>query len=247
MYTLNVTHLKQFYTSPLGEMVGAHLRYKIASMWPDAQNDITLAIGFPNILWQPTNLPKNLLVAMPAEHGALCWPADKNKVFAMHDAALPLGDNTVNRVILIHALEHSAHISSFMQEIGRVLTPQGRAMIIVPNRIGLWARSSHTPFGFGRPFSLTQIKSVIEESQLTFLRSFSMMFVPPTNKRLWLKSAGAIELIGRLFLPMFGGLHVIETEKQLYAPILQPVRVNPAKLVPAPVSVPAASRSYKDY
>lgn len=246
MYSLNVTHLKQFYASSLGEMVGQHLRAKIASIWKDSDTDIILAVGFPNILWQTTPPPKNLLVAMPAEHGALCWPGDKNKVFAVHNGALPLGDNTINRVILLHALEHSSNISALMQEIYRVLAPQGKVLTITPNRMGLWARFSNTPFGYGRPFSQLQLHSVIQESQLTFLRSYSAVFMPPSRNRLMLKCAAALELFGNLLLPMCGGLHIVEAEKQLYAPIMQPLRVN-AKAQAKPVAIPAASKSFRKY
>lgn len=246
MYSLNVTHLKQFYASALGEVVGQHLRAKIASIWKDSSDDIMLAIGYPSILWQTPTPPKNLLVAMPAEHGALCWPTEKNKVFAVHDAVLPLGENTINRVILLHAMEHSANLHGLMQEVWRVLAPQGRVLAIAPNRMGLWARSSNTPFGYGRPFSLSQLKSVIEESQLTFMRSHSAVFVPPSYKRLWLKSAAALEHAGNILLPMCGGLHVVEAEKQLYAPILQPVRISQKAGVKPATAIARAAISSKN-
>jgi hypothetical protein len=37
--------------------------------------------------------------------------------------------------------------------------PTGRALFIVPNRRGLWARRDGTPFGYGRPYSLGQIEA----------------------------------------------------------------------------------------
>jgi SAM-dependent methyltransferase len=240
MYALNVTHLKQFYASALGEVVARQLRAKITSIWKDSSADITLIIGYPTPLWYSSLPPKNLLIGMPAEHGAMCWPADKNKVFATHDSELPIADNSINRVILLHTLEHSANVSTMMQEIWRVLAPQGRVLAIVPNRMGLWARSSNSPFGYGRPFSLTQLKSVIEESQLTFLRSHSAIFTPPSYKRPWLKCAGALEIIGQMFLPMCGGLHIVEAEKQLYAPILQPLKAGRRARI-KPAVIPASA------
>lgn len=245
MYTLNVSHLKQFYASALGEAASAALKRCISSIWPGSDTDIVLAIGFPNALWNPTQIPKNLLVGMPAEHGALCWPAEKNKVAAIYDGNLPIADNVINRIILIHALEHSSNVSALMQEVWRVLAPQGRMLAIVPNRMGLWARSSKSPFGYGRPFSLSQVKSAVEESQLTLLKSRSTLFLPPTHNRILLKCAHSLEFTGRLLLPMCGGLHVVEAEKQLYAPIMQPLRVMPKPTAQA-VAITATPRNCRN-
>ena len=44
-----------------------------------------------------------------------------------------------------------------LREMWRVLAPNGRLLIVVPNRRGLWARVDTTPFGYGSPFSRSQL------------------------------------------------------------------------------------------
>ena len=52
---------------------------------------------------------------------------------------------------------------------------EGRALFVVPNRSGLWARREATPFGFGRPYSLGQLESHLKRGSFT-----------PEGHRAWL-------------------------------------------------------------
>lgn len=244
MYFLNVTHLKQFYASDLGKVASKLLRRKFQRIWPRSAKDVTLAIGYPNELWADASQEQNLLIAMPAEQGAVVFPHDKNKVFIGAENQLPLSDNTINRVILLHTLEHNMDISGLMQEIWRVLASNGRVLCIVPNRLGLWALSSKSPFGYGRPFSIHQIKSVIEESQLTYLRTHHALYFPPSHNRMLLRLVEVVDFFVQFFLPMCGGVHIVEAEKQLYASIPEPIKAQKRQAI-KPVAVATMQPSAK--
>ena len=64
-----------------------------------------------------------------------------------------------DKIVCLHGLETSEHPASVLQECQRVLGPGGKALFIVPNRSGMWARRDATPFGFGRPYSLSQLET----------------------------------------------------------------------------------------
>ena len=97
---------------------------------------------------------REMVSLMPRDQGAIYWPSDGDNICLLADpSALPIADNLLNRVIAVHALEHSQHAASLLREIWRVLVPGGRALLIVPNRHGLWSQAAETPFGCGQPFT----------------------------------------------------------------------------------------------
>ena len=61
--------------------------------------------------------------------------------------------------------------------------PGGRALFIVPNRGGLWARRDATPFGFGRPYTLSQLEAQLRAHDFLPERDVAALFQPPTSKR----------------------------------------------------------------
>ena len=57
------------------------------------------------------------------------------------EAELPLPDMSVDRVLLVHALEVTEHLEVLMREIWRILNGSGRLLVVAPNRRAIWARS----------------------------------------------------------------------------------------------------------
>jgi SAM-dependent methyltransferase len=181
-----------------------------------------------------------VMIAMPAHQGAAAWaPSRDNVVFISHESELPLTENSVNRILLVHSVEHSEQLAGMMDDIWRILTPGGRVLAVVSNRMGFWARSSRTPFGYGRPFSMAQVRDLLTSHQFTLTRSSSALFIPPTRIRVLWKLARKIEILGKLFCPFIGGVLLVEGEKQLYASITQPVVARKSYRIPVPMVKPA--------
>ena len=130
-----------------------------------------------------------------------------------------------------------------LDDIWRILTPGGRVLAVVPNRMGWWSRSSRSPFGYGRPFSIMQLRDVIADHQFTLTRSSSALFIPPTKSRLAWKFASKIEMVGRALCPFFGGVLLVEAEKQLYASIRQPVSIRKKYAVQMGVPQPVLGKA----
>ncbi|MDX2074758.1 MAG: class I SAM-dependent methyltransferase [Alphaproteobacteria bacterium] len=221
----DIVQLKQFYTSRLGVCVADFIAQAISGLWPGAKGDAMLVIGFgaPYIVPYLTQASP-LVVAMPADQGAAAWPAGKdNHVILTHDAELPLQNNSINRVLLVHSVEYSEHLNAMMQEVWRVLVPGGRVLAVVPNRVSFWSGSGKTPFGFGRPFNALQLRNLLTHHHFTPTRSSSALFAPPFVLRLSQRFSRKIEKIGRFFWWFLGGVLIVEAEKQLYASVKEPV------------------------
>lgn len=229
MFSPDIVSLRQFYATPLGESVRALIEAAILRLWPHAKGEVLLALGYGTPYLSPyIGQTSSMAACMPAQQGAAYFPqGGDNIVLLAHDSELPFAENSVNRVLLVHSVENSEQLSWMIQEIWRVLTPGGRVLAVVPNRFSLWSRSSRSPFGYGRPFSMAQLRDLLSAHQLSLTRTGSALFMPPSRLRFAWRAAQKIETAGRLicgFLGCFlGGVLLVEAEKQLYSPIRQPV------------------------
>lgn len=242
MYCPDVVSLKQFYASPVGELACSCIARRVRALWPEAEGETTLGLGYATPYFTAECGKRSLTVAaMPALQGALYWPmAEKNRALLADESKLPFADNAFNRVLLVHALEHGNRPDAIMQEIWRVLVPGGRMLAIVPNRRGAWARSHRSPFGSGWPFSAGQIRQLAAENGLTFTRLDGALFMPPFYMHWLRKALPWLEAAGGFVCPLLGGVLLIEAEKQIYAALKEPVWAR-GRAVMSPVAQPAFS------
>ncbi len=196
-------------------MINARLR----QMWPDAKGQSVLGLGYAvPYLGELRGEAARVIAAMPAEQGVLHWPADgPGQTTLVDELALPFEDLSMDRVILVHALEYSEQVRPLLREVWRVLAGSGRLIVIVPNRRGLWARFERTPFGSGLPYSRQQLSHTLRENMFTPVDTTRALFVPPLRSRMLLSVAGALETIGSRYFPMLGGVIIAEATKQIYA------------------------------
>lgn len=218
--TRNVADIRDFYQSRLGRVAARILGKKIQKFWPDI-NDKAVVIGHGYALpYMPigSQTSPTYIAAMPASQGVVNWPwRGAGRTVLVEDHILPFDDQSVDRIILIHSLEHSEHINALMKEVWRCLKSSGRVLIIIPNRTGVWARADHTPFGHGQPYSNRQIRDVLKDNQFVSTMTRYALFFPPLDRRFILSSTRAIEWVGERLFPKIGGVTMIEASKQLYA------------------------------
>ena len=127
-----------------------------------------------------------------------------------------MADGSIDRVLLVHALECCGNVPRLIREIWRVLADGGRMIVVVPNRRGLWALSDRTPFGHGQPYSRGQLERTLNGHLFTPQAERAALFLPPTQSRLLLRLAVPAERLGLGFARRFAGVVLIEAEKQIY-------------------------------
>lgn len=219
---LDVLDLRNFYyRTQLGRVAQRAIRDRVVEFWPRATGMTVAGFGFAVPLLRPYLADARRVVGlMPGPQGVMPWPAGMPNVSALcEETRWPLSTGIVDRLVLMHGLETSENPSAVLDESFRVLGPGGRAMFIVPNRSGLWARRDGTPFGFGRPYSLAQLESQLRRHSFTPERAVATLFAPPSDRRFWLKTADFWERSGRQFMPWrAGGVLLVEASKQSYAP-----------------------------
>ncbi len=256
MYWPNVTELKEFYHTTLGGVVRQQLRASMRAWWPDTldkrvASKLNIAgIGYATPYLTPfLHAGHRTIALMPASQGACIWPAPGQHDFGnmaceCRKAALPLADNSMELVMVVHALEYAERPMELLEEAWRVLSPQGRLLVVVPNRVSTWARSERSPFGAGHPYTQSQLKKVLNKAQFVVCRQETALMMPPMQSKFLLRMAGITLRGGKLIswcLQPIGGVLVVEAEKQLYA-AMRPEREGKEAIEELGMFTPAASR-----
>jgi hypothetical protein len=96
-----------------------------------------------------------------------------------------------------------------------------------------------TPFGHGRPYSRSQITHLLRETWFTPTAWSDALYVPPIDRRWFLRSAPAWERTGATIWAPFAGVHLVEATKQVYRAV--PARAKKLTLKPVlePVLAPS--------
>lgn len=139
------------------------------------------------------------------------------------ETRLPLRTDQFAYILLTHVLEFTHHPIDTIHEIERILQPGGRAILVVANRSGLWARRDGSLLGDGQPYSLAQLSTLLRQSRLSITRSRHCLITPPVSKKYFAKIAKVFEPLAPFF-PLLCGVHVVEVEKRVHG-------LPPGKLV----------------
>lgn len=237
---MDAGELWDFYNRPLGHTVRRVLGTRIRARWRHIEGETLVGIGYAApFMGSFRGEARRIGAFMPAEQGAIVWPTtgDSMTVLAELDC-LPLSDGSVDRLLVVHCLEFSEGIRPLLQEIWRVLSPEGHALFIVPNRSGVWARMEKTPFGQGRPYSRGQLERLMAQAMLTPLECWWALHWPPVERQIVMRSAVTLERLGARLWPGFGGVMLLEARKEMAAPT---GRLVPARGIGEIVTVPGAA------
>ncbi len=216
----DVVDLNAFYASRRGQVARRMIRRRIRALWPDVRGQSVLGLGYATPYLSPFRTEAERVFAlMPAHQGAMPWPADERRLVALADEAeLPLPDDSIDRILLIHAVECSEQLRPMLREIWRVLAGGGRLLVVAPNRRSIWARLERTPFGHGQPFTRPQLDRLLRESLFSPLRTTAALYVPPGSSRMMMQRfAGTWERLGERWGLPFAGALLVEAAKQVYA------------------------------
>lgn len=259
---LDVADLRGFYYGThLGRAAQRAVRGRVVEIWPEAKGMTVAGYGFAVPLLRPyLASARRVLALMPAPQGVMAWPdALPNVCSLVEEARWPVETGHVDRLVMMHGLETSENPGAVLDEAARVLGPGGRALVIVPNRAGLWSRRDTTPFGYGRPYSLSQIEGQLRRHGLEPGEHWAALFQPPTHRRFWLRAGPFLERLGRAVSNHWaGGVLMVEAAKhppvpanglresvrspvEALAGMPEPVRGRAATCRQVPLEAPAPS------
>ncbi len=214
-----VQNLEQFYLGQMGQAAHAMVARRLKALWPDMQAQDVLGYGYAVPFLEAYGREAHALVyAMPEEQGASPIVSQRgNRTVLCMDHHLPFEPGVFDRVLVMHGLEEAPRMSALLEEVWRVMKPEGRIVIVAANRAGLWARSDKTPFGAGRPFSRTQLSSALRACGFVPLVRSGALYCPPFKRVCSPKIVSGFEKFGETVWPGFSGLVLVEAVKRLYA------------------------------
>lgn len=218
---LDVVDLRAFYyRTKLGRATQRALQEALTEMWPDTAGQTVAGFGFAAPFLRPfLKKSQRVLCLMPGQQGVMPWPpGEANLSSLVEEYNWPLDAGVVDRLVVGHGLETCDQPGAMLDEIWRILAPGGSVVFIVPNRSGIWARRDVTPFGYGRPYSLSQLEAQLRRHRFQPEQHANALYGAPSHKRYWLKSARFWEIAGRwLDSRMVAGALLVEATKQVYA------------------------------
>src|ERR1700679_865982 len=177
----DVLDLRQFYAGPLGKAAREMVTRKVSEAWGELSGLDLLAFGYATPFLEPrAGRARRVIAAMPAQQGVEAWPLGaRNNAVLVDEAALPFPSALFDRVLAVHALEEADSPLAALSELGRVLAPSGRLILVVAARHGLWANAESSPFGHGRPFSRRQLEALVREADLEPAGWTRALYAPP--------------------------------------------------------------------
>ena len=216
---MDVVDLREFYHSPLGRSASGLIGRALKPRFSPKAGQTVLGLGFAHPYFE-NRLPADAisLSFMLARQGVIHWPvAEEVRSALVDDCDLPLLESVVDHAVVVHGLELSDSPQDMLHEIWRVLAPQGRVYLVVPNRRGLWSSSDRSPFGHGQPFSRSQLTALLKEARFSVTWWKEALVMPPLTGGAVLRAAPHFETVGSRLLGRFAGVVIVEAMKQVYA------------------------------
>jgi len=215
----DVVNFCDFYSTPLGQAAGHQIRDCIHHIWPNLSELNVLGVGHTLPYLDFYLKPNSCVIAfMPAQRGAILWPnSGPSRIALVEESGFPLPDQSVDRILMIHMLEHTEQPRQLLREAWRVLSGQGRLLVIVPNRRSMWAHLDSTPFGQGQPYTMTQLTTLLKSNLFTPISTKRALYMIPSQSRLTMACAPFFDKIGNSVLQKFSGIVCVEAMKQVYA------------------------------
>lgn len=231
--------LTQWLQTPAGRYLLAWEQQHLDAAVADLFGFHALQLGLPELdTLRANRMPHRWLgtdsvetpVAHPVSQGGEALP---RAVAALHCDfdALPFDSQSLDLVVLPHALELASDPHQTLREVERVLVPEGRVVIVGFNPASLWGARQRLGrlrryFGMGRraPLFLPHGGEFIAYRRLRdWLRLLSFeveagrfgCYRPPVASQKWLTRFDWTEHVGERWWPVFGAVYYVVAVKRV--------------------------------
>ncbi len=258
--TQEIIGLDDWLQTPPGQRLLAWEHARCAQAVADVFGFNALQLGLPELdALQANRMPHRWLALTHAFAPAARTTHDTEPHALVCDpAALPFQANSLDLLVLPHALELSADPHEALREVARVLRPEGRVVITGLNPLSLWAlrqRQAHVcgKLGLKRlaesALYLPQAGEFIGYWRLRdwlLLLGFELeltrfgLYQPAVRSEAWLQRFDWMERAGQRWWPILGAVYLVVAVKRvrgvrLLGPAWKPFR-TPAVGVPTAVA-----------
>lgn len=239
----DVLDLHEFYERPLGAAARSFVAANLSVAWGDAARLRVAGFGYAAPYLEAFPAAERAIALAPDAQGVMAWPQGaKNRASLVEENCWPLPDLSIDRLLIVHGLEEASDPRRLMREAWRVLAPEGRLIVVVAHRRGLWSVIDTTPFAAGRPYLRRQLNELLQGAMFRALSWQGALYFPPFGARFLLRASSAWERAGAKLWPGLGGVLMVEAVKELLAPVGQVQRARVRALRPSVARPAAATR-----
>ena len=215
----DILEFHDFYRTALGEATRGFISDRLRDAWDDGSGLALAGFGYANPYLEIFGGATRRLALSPGAQGVIRWPPDgENCASLVGECAWPLPDACLDRLLIVHGLEESPDPQRLMREAWRVLADDGRLIVIVSHRRGLWSMIDTTPFAAGRPYLKGQLDALLTGAMFRAVRWSAALYFPPLRTRFLLRAARAWERAGARVWPGLSGVLLVEAAKDMLAP-----------------------------
>ena len=215
---MDISEILRFYQSRTGQIITDELTPFISQK--NTHNSAPhLFIGAPFPFIQ--NRASENIYFMDRHIGATIFPSkNHNKVALIDLEQIPLDDQSISQITIVHCLEFASSPLKFMRELWRILAPEGVIRIITPNRRSIWSQLDMSPFGHGNPYSMSQLSTLAKESQFDIIKKDRGLFTPPYQAWVPQLITQSQSYLIKNFAPKLSGIIVMDIKKRVYCKAL---------------------------
>jgi SAM-dependent methyltransferase len=214
---LDAGELSDFYEQALGRAARRQISRRIKEFWPHCRGLRVLGYGYaPPYLRCYLTEAERVIALMPPRTGVVAWPATRQLAVLGEEDALPFADALFDRILVVHGLEGADSVRMLLRQLWRVLAPEGRILLVTPNRASLWAQIEASPFACGRPFHRGELSGLLTDTLFEPVKWDRALYLPPFAGRRMAGFGNGFERLGRRFFPGVAGVHLVEASKSLY-------------------------------
>lgn len=235
---VDVLKLREWYRTLQGRVVRRTLYPDIQSLLGFSPQQTMLGLGYCQPYLPEAKKGQTIVLAGPAEMGVTLWPeGGKQRAALVDETALPFAENAFDVILLCHCLEMTGNPHALLQACWHALRPDGRLVVMVPNRAGAWARRDDTTFAHGQPYSPRQLSKLLRQTNFTTNQAGYALYLPPFEWRWLLRLYPLFEKIGRRWQAPVGGVLLVQAKKDVFGmKAIRPVGRKAPPLVHVPAT-----------
>jgi len=229
---------------PLGRLLAVVEKNKLKQVLHDIRGAHILQLGMTN--------QSRWLKASPIRHRVVLSPQTKAvasiSVVCGAPAELPFLNDSLDAVVLAHALEFAGDPQPVLQEVWRVLAGEGQVIILGFNPLSLWglchffrSKDAGPPPWQGRSIGMQRLRHYLAQADFEITEQKTFYFRPPVSKKALGARLRFLEFLGAIFFPYLGGVYLFVAKKRVLSvtPIKPVWRVS-RELVEKSIAEPTA-------
>ncbi|CAK7192016.1 hypothetical protein COMNV_00199 [Commensalibacter sp. Nvir] len=211
--------------------IATYLQYRLSQIWPDLYGLSLLTLGHgnylvPQTMWYPANYVHGQFLYDPLSSES---PYFVKKTCYLSPNNFPFQECSMDRIVYLHDTKINKYqFQALLRSCWKTLCDHGKMMFLIPNRLGWWSLIDNLALRFRNTFLMQKINRLLTQHLFRISYYERVLYFPPQlMNRLSLCINRSLDFIGLFFVPFLGGYHLIEIEKNLFAPItMAPLKKN---------------------